>query len=79
MKKTIMLAMAALFAASMAFADTAKSTADHKSCDKAAACCKKESCDMKDKQSCCKDQADCCKDGSNCAKANHASCAMHKK
>ena len=78
MKKMFMLASAVLFAASMAFADVAKTT-DHKSCDKAAACCKKESCDAKDKQSCCKDQADCCKSDSSCAKADHASCAKHKQ
>ena len=78
MKKMLMLAIAALFATSMAFADTAKPV-DHKSCDKAAACCNKTSCDMKDKESCCKDQADCCKSGSTCAKADHASCKMHKQ
>jgi hypothetical protein len=77
MKKMLMLATAALFATSMAFADTAKPV-DHKSCDKAAACCKKQSCDTSGKDSCCKDQADCCQSGSSCAKADHASCKTHK-
>ena len=65
MKKMFMLATAMLFAASMAFADVTKSTTDHQSCDKPAACCKK--------------QADCCKSGSSCPKAEHASCKTHKQ
>ena len=56
MKKMFMLATAVLFAASMAFADTTKSTAEHKSCDKAAAC-NKTHCDANDCAKC--DRASC--------------------